>query len=78
MTNTLNDITLEEEVIIKKVKGENSLKRRLLDLGFIPEARVKCVLISPFKDPKAFKINNNVFALRNRDAQNIEVEYANN
>ncbi len=72
---TLNTINFNDTVIIKNITGEETLKRRLLDLGFIPESKVTCLLISPFKDPKAYQINNNLIALRNIDAKNIEVEY---
>ena len=44
-------------------------------MGFIPGEEVKCVLISPFKDPKAYKIAGNVIALRSIDARNVEVTY---
>lgn len=76
MISTLDKILLNEEVIIKKINSEGILKRRFLDLGFLPQTYIKCVLISPFKDPKAYQINGSVIALRNIDAQNIEVEYA--
>ena len=72
---TLDMLNLNEEVLIKKVSGLELLKRRLLDLGFIPGEKTKCILISPFKDPKAYLINDNVIALRNLDAKNIEVSY---
>ncbi len=77
MIMTLDTISLNKEVVVEKVR-DSSLKRRLLDLGFIPNNKVKCVLISPFKDPKAYKINNNIIALRNIDAKNIEVNDENN
>ncbi len=73
MIETLNEVLIDKEVTINKVGGEDSLKRRLLDLGFIPGAKTKCVLISPFKDPKAYSINNNIIAIRNKDARNVEV-----
>lgn len=72
---TLDMLKLDEEVLIKKVSGLELLKRRLLDLGFIPGSITKCVLISPFKDPKAYLINNSIIALRAKDAKNIEVTY---
>ena len=55
--------------------GKEDIKRRFLDLGFIPGEVTKCVLISPFKDPKAYLINNNIIAIRDVDARNIEVLY---
>ena len=75
MRGTFYDLYIEW-VKIKKVNGDNDLKRRLLDLGFLPNNWVQCVLISPLKDPKAYKINNSVITIRNKDAKNIEVEYA--
>ncbi len=73
MIETLNKLDLDKQVVINKVLGEEVLKRRLLDLGFIPGVKTECVLISPFRDPKAYMINNNVIALRDKDAKNIEV-----
>ena len=75
MTCTLDKISLDESVIIKNINGEDMLKRRFLDLGFLPHEKVKCVLISPFKDPKAYLVNRSVISIRNKDAKNIEVEY---
>lgn len=75
MNYTLDKIKIDDEVIIRSIKGEDSLKRRLLDLGFIPGDKVKCVLVSPFKDPKAYLVNNSVIALRNKDAEGLEVNY---
>ena len=72
---SLDKIKLNEEVKILKVGGDEGIKRRFLDLGFIPGEVTKCVLISPFKDPKAYKINDNVIAIRGKDARNIEVSY---
>ena len=72
---TVDMIDLENEVIIKNIKGEDKMRRRFYDLGFLPKNKVKCVLVSPFKDPKAYKINENIIAIRNIDAKNIEVTY---
>ena len=48
------------------------------DLGFIPGEVTKCVLVSLGNDPKAYKINGNIIAIRNIDAKNIEVHYERN
>ena len=70
---TLDMLDMNKKAVIKKVTGLEILKRRLLDLGFIPGNITECVLISPFRDPKAYLIDNNVIALRNIDAKYIEV-----
>ncbi|CDF12431.1 feoA family protein [Mycoplasma sp. CAG:776] len=72
---TLDQMNLNDIVNVINIYGESRIKRRLLDLGFIPGEEVKCVLISPFKDPKAYKIAGNVIALRSIDARNVEVTY---
>ncbi len=71
---TLNNLKMGDKALIERVRGEDEIKRRLLDLGFIPGSMVKCVLISPFKNPKAYLINQNTIALRNSDASLLEVE----
>lgn len=71
----LSDLKINESGIILSVNGDKILKRRFLDLGFLPGEKIECVLISPFKDPKAYKINNNVIAIRNSDAKFLEVKY---
>ena len=73
MIHTLNNINIDDEVIIKSINCEESLKRRLFDLGFIPNEKIKCVLVSPFNNPKAYKCGNIVVALRDIDSKNIEV-----
>lgn len=72
---TLDKLKINGKAIVRKVKGDEALKRRFLDLGIIPGEVLECVLISPFKDPKAYLINGNILALRNIDAKKIEVDY---
>ena len=73
---TLDRIGLNDKAFITKVEGEDLMKRRLLDLGFIPGREVECVLVSFAQDPKAYQVNGNVIALRGVDAKKIEVKYA--
>ena len=70
---TLDELNLNDCVTIIGVNGKLTIKRRLLDLGFIPGEEVKCVLVSPFHDPKAYLVHGNVIALRGIDAKNVEV-----
>lgn len=70
----LSDLGLNQKCIIKKLNTKGTIHRRFQDLGFVPGNIVSCVLISPFKNPKAFKINGMVVAIRNEDSKNIEVE----
>ena len=62
------------KVKILEVNNTGNIRRRLLDLGFIPGVMVSAILQSPFKDPIAYKIKNTVIALRNEDSKQILVE----
>lgn len=48
-------------------------RRRLLDLGFTPGARVQCLFSAPSGSPRAYMIRGTVIALRSGDAENITV-----
>ena len=59
---------------IVSVNNVGSIRRRLLDLGFIPGTLIIAQLVSPFDDPVAYKIKNTLVALRKSDSKYIEVE----
>ena len=65
---SLCDLNKNESLVIKEIKISGNLRKRLLDLGFVPGTKVECVRISPFGDPKAFFIRGAVIALRRRDS----------
>ena len=71
---TLSELELNQKCVIKKLNSNGIIHRRFQDLGLIPGNYVSCVLISPFGNPKAFKINGMVLAIRNEDSKLIEVE----
>ena len=68
---SLCDLKKGDGLVIKKIKTEEKLRQRLLDIGFIPGTKVKCVRTSPFGDPKAFLVRGTVIALRNSDSAKI-------
>lgn len=58
--------------ISKECRGAN--RRRLLDLGFVPGTKVSIGLISPMKDPKAYRLRSTDIALRNEQANFILIK----
>lgn len=70
----LSEIKLGEKACITEISKESSIMRRLLDIGLIPGTKVECVLVSPMKNPKAYMIRGAVIAIRNEDANDIEIE----
>ncbi|RJQ09388.1 MAG: ferrous iron transport protein A [Bacillota bacterium] len=52
------------------------VRRRLLDLGFVPGTVLRAVRRSPLGDPTAYSVRGAVIALRAADANNILVRRA--
>ena len=53
---TLGDVTLAharpgERLIVERVGGERSFRRRLLELGFVPGTPVELIGVAPLGDP---------------------------
>jgi Fe2+ transport system protein FeoA len=48
-------------------------RRRLMDLGILPGARVTAELRSPLGDPTAYRVRGSLIALRSRQARGIRV-----
>lgn len=58
---------------VLSVDTDESIRRRLFDIGLISKTRVSCVGISPFGDPHAYLIRDAVIAIRCKDASKISV-----
>lgn len=71
---TINELAIEETGVVSKIIGEETIKRRLLDLGLIKGTSIKPVLISPSGDPRAFEFRGGLIAIRREDGKNIELE----
>ena len=51
-------------------------RQRLMDLGFVPGSAVEVEVISPFKDPTAYRIKGGLIALRKNQASKIQISLA--
>lgn len=69
----LNQLPLNKRGIIKELKCDGSIKRRLLDLGLVKGTSIIPILVSPSKDPRAFAVRGSIIAIRGEDAENIKV-----
>lgn len=67
----LSEMKPGEEVLITELTIQGTMRRRLLDLGFIPGATVKMLRKSPLGDPAAFLVNRTVIALRQEESSQI-------
>jgi len=64
----------EPAVVTEVAHPDTKMQQRLLDLGFYPGRPVKLVLISPRKDPRAYEVRGTVIAIRDEDANYIQIK----
>ena len=60
--------------VIKAVKADGELGRRIRDMGLVPGARIAIKGRAPLKDPVALRVMGYTLTLRNREADYIDVE----
>lgn len=71
----LCDLDFNRKAIIKRININDTNKRRLYDLGFIPGEVISKEFYSFFNNPVCYKVKNTMIAIRNEDASFIEVSY---
>ncbi len=69
----LTNLRVGQTGVITSVSIQSPLYKRLLDIGFSKGAKIKCLMESPLKDPRAYLIKGAVIALRDTDANLISV-----
>ena len=53
---------------------DSNIKRRLLDLGFVPDTDIKPLFKSASGDPTAFEIRGTIIAIRKEDTCRVLVK----
>ena len=69
----LNQLPLNKSGKINKIKCDEGIKRRLLDMGLVKGTEITPILISPSGDPRAFLVRGTIIAIRKEDAKNIKI-----
>jgi len=72
MTSTLDKVPIGQEVTIIDIKD---ICDNLLTFGFVKNAKVKVVKTAPCGDPKLISIKGTFVAVRNKDLNQITVNY---
>ncbi len=73
--DTLNNLPLNKTAKVKSLNCTGSIRRRLLDLGLVPDSFIYAVLDSPSGGLRAFSIRGTLIAIRNEDSSSIEIYY---
>ncbi|NLY97167.1 MAG: ferrous iron transport protein A [Clostridiaceae bacterium] len=72
---TLNDVAVGKNVVVKKLHGEGALKRRIMDMGITKGVAIHVKRVAPLGDPIEVMIRGYDLSIRKEDAKMIEVEH---
>ncbi len=71
---TLDQLGAGQSARVKKIGGEGSIRRRLMDMGITRGVEIAMVKASPLGDPVEYKLRGYRLSLRKLEARMIEVE----
>lgn len=71
---TLKEVACGQTVTVKKLTGEGSVKRRIMDMGITKGVPVYVRKVAPLGDPVEVTVRGYELSLRKADAEMIEVE----
>jgi ferrous iron transport protein A len=70
---TLFDLRRGEAGVVDRIDLPGEDARRLMELGFLPGARVTAGLSAPGGDPKVFQVDGSEIALRGETARRMKI-----
>lgn len=73
----LRKLKVNEKAVIRSVKAEGDLGRRLRAMGIVPNTEIKVIGKAPLRDPVALRLKGFTLTLRNSEADYIFVEPGN-
>ena len=73
----LRNMEENQSGVIKAIKVNGELGRRLREMGLTPGTRISICGRAPLRDPVAIRVLNSILTLRNNEAEYIHVEVQN-
>jgi Fe2+ transport system protein FeoA/Mn-dependent DtxR family transcriptional regulator len=74
----LGELAVGSQTMVVEILGGGSHQRRMLDMGFVPGARVVVVREAPLGDPVEYRIKGTAIAMRRTDADSVMVQEVGN
>lgn len=74
MKKILSDMQPGEKGIILSVSGDNTVQRRIRDMGIVRGTEIEVVRRAPFGDPVEFHLKGYNLSLRREEAAYVSVE----
>ncbi|MEO8584940.1 MAG: FeoA family protein [Acidobacteriota bacterium] len=73
---SLDDLAVGETGVLSSIDLPEGDANRLMELGFLPGARITAARSAPGGDPRVFRVDGTEFALRRDTARKLRVEAA--
>ncbi|MGC9468320.1 MAG: FeoA domain-containing protein [Anaerolineae bacterium] len=70
----LGELPVGARARVVEIGGSGKHQRRMLDMGFVPGARISVVRKAPLGDPTEYRVKETAIALRKEDADTVSVE----
>ena len=74
MEKILSELKPKESGRVKKIYGEGTLHKRLLDMGVIKGTMIEVIKVAPLGDPVDIKVKGYHLTLRKEEAAQISVD----
>ena len=71
---TLTNLPIGEKATVVSVSGNNSVTKRLMEMGVVPGVSVRVIKSAPFGDPLEVRVRGYHLAMRRSEADAIEVQ----
>lgn len=71
---SLADLPIGHTAIVKEIHTTGLERRRMMDLGILPDTKISVAMGNPLGDPRAYEVRGAVVALRKPQACLILVE----
>lgn len=74
LLSPLSTLSVGSKGKVTSIAIDGLLRRRLLDLGVVPDSVIEVIRVSPAGDPTAYLIKGSLIGLRKSEANNILVD----
>lgn len=71
---TLKEVPVGSRATVKRIHGEGSLRRRIMDMGITKGTEIFVRKVAPLGDPVELTVRGYELSIRKNEAEAIEVE----
>jgi ferrous iron transport protein A len=70
---TLLEVPRQKFVVVTRIDGERSFRRRIMEMGLTPGTAVRVLAVAPLGDPLTLELRASKLSIRKREAAQVQV-----